>query len=125
MTKTSKLLIFGFLLSFFLAVMIIFFTYSSFSNLSYITPVIISYVLATVNFCAALIIIKISIKKKTELFLKKFVTGLLIRISILLFIVFACLKFLELNQNSFIFSFLFFYIFYLIIEVFYLNLMKN
>jgi hypothetical protein len=43
----------------------------------------------------------------------------------MLFIILIILIFLDINRNSFIFSIFIFYIFYLLIEVFYLNYRKN
>jgi len=51
--------------------------------------------------------------------------GTVLRMFLLIGMVIAGLKILELSRNSFIFSVLFFYIFYLIIEIFYLNLRKK
>jgi hypothetical protein len=50
---------------------------------------------------------------------------MIIRLLILLSVIFISLIFLDINRNSYIFSIFIFYIFYMIIEVFYLNLLKN
>jgi hypothetical protein len=71
------------------------------------------------------LLIKLSIKKSDKLFLTMLWGGLLFRLLISLSLVIITLKFLEINAYGFIFSIFFFYIFYLIIEILYLNLRRK
>jgi hypothetical protein len=69
--------------------------------------------------------IKLSIKKSDKIFLMVLWGGLLFRLIAGLSLVIITLIFLEINAYGFIFSILFFYIFYLIIEILYLNLRRK
>lgn len=87
--------------------------------------ILASALITTGNFIAGYFSIQSSIKKSPDSFIKIFLGVLIIRLFGMLLLVFICLKFLELNGNSFIFSILFFYVFYLIIEILSLNLNKK
>ena len=50
---------------------------------------------------------------------------LAVTVTIMVFLVVVILKFLEINEISFIFSLLFFYFLYVTIEIIYLNLRKS
>jgi hypothetical protein len=88
-------------------------------------PVLLAFLLTTLNFFAGTITSKIALKKSDKTFIKIVFGGLTIRLFIMLGIVLFTLVFLDINLNSFIFSIFIFYIIYLIIEVFYLNFIKN
>jgi hypothetical protein len=75
--------------------------------------------ITTFNFILGVLSIKLSYKKSTKKFLILFLGGMAFRLLVMLIAVFICLKFLELRGNSFIFSVFFLYIFYQIIEIFY------
>ena len=63
--------------------------------------------------------------KSHQLFLISLFGGSIIRLIIMLVLVLISLKFLELNTRNFIFSLLFFYFFYLIIEIIYIHLKRR
>jgi len=88
-------------------------------------PVLISCLISSLNFFLGLISIKIGLKKPFEFFFKTIFGGMIIRLFLTCLLVFISLKFLDINWNSFIFSIFFFYILFLIIEVYYLNLHKT
>ena len=81
--------------------------------------------LTTVNFLLGILAVKIGIYKSDKIFITSILGGMTIRLVILLGAVFISLKFLEINHNNFIFTLLFFYIYYLSIEIFYLNFKKK
>jgi len=81
--------------------------------------------ITTLNFSFGILSIKIGISKSAKVFIMAFLGGMVIRLFLMLVLVFICLKFLDLSGNNFIFSILFFYVFYLISEILYLNLNNN
>jgi hypothetical protein len=80
---------------------------------------------AFLNFLLGIFFILFGVDKSPNIFLQSVFAGVLVRLVILLTIVILTLKFLEINDFSYIFSLLFFYIFYVIIEVIYLILRKR
>jgi hypothetical protein len=84
-----------------------------------------SFILAgAITSCNAglgVISIRSGINKPEKVFLQRLLGGMVIRFFATLIMLVLALLFLELNRISFIFSILFFYIFYLIIEIIYLN----
>jgi len=95
------------------------FNYSKFLSVS------LSLIITTLNFLAGFLSAKISLSKNEKTFIKIVFGSMVIRLFLLLFIILIVLIFLDINRNSFIFSIFIFYIFYLLIEVFYLNYRKN
>jgi hypothetical protein len=81
-------------------------------------------IMATLNFFIGYLFLKHSYSGSGGRFLTMLWGGMLFRLVLTLFLTFIVLKFLEINVFGFIFSLLFFYVFYLIIEIFYLNLKK-
>jgi len=79
----------------------------------------------TINFILGMLSIKIGLKKSPKGFIIAFLGGMIFRLFLLLGMVFICIKFLELSRNSYIFLILFFYVFFLIIEILYLNTKKS
>ena len=77
--------------------------------------------LAFVSFLLGLLFTNWGIKKSDKKFLISLYGGTLIRLSLLVVLVILVLIFLEINEISFIFSNLFFYFFYVIVEITYLN----
>jgi len=59
-------------------------------------------------------------KKHNEEFIGTILMGMGIRLFLLLIFIITSLKFLDINKNSFIFSILIFYIYYLTMEIIYL-----
>jgi hypothetical protein len=86
--------------------------------------VISGAVISLLNFILGIISIKIGDKKAPVAFMKTILGGTALRVFLMLVLILLGLKILELSPNSFIFSVLFFYVFFLIIEIFYLNLRK-
>lgn len=83
--------------------------------------IIIGFAISAINFLIGISLIKFSITKSEKIFLFALWGGVLIRLILGLMLVLISLIFLEINTYGFIFSILFFYVFYLIIEIFYLN----
>ena len=81
--------------------------------------------LSLLNFAIGFLLIKLSIRKSDKVFLTLLWGGLLFRLLISLSLVIITFNFLEINSYGFIFSIFFFYIFYLIIEILYLNLRRK
>lgn len=77
---------------------------------------------STLNFTIGILLIRFSVNKSDRIFLLSLWGGLLLRLILGLLIVLITLIFLEINAYGFIFSILFYYVFYLVIEIFYLNL---
>lgn len=80
--------------------------------------------LTTLNFIIGMIFIVRSINKPENIFLIFLWGGLIFRLVIILSTVVFILIFLEINRGGFIFSVFIFYVFYLIIEILYLNLRR-
>lgn len=89
-----------------------------------LSSVVYAGAITTLNFVLGMISIKIGLKKPTKDFILIFLGGMVFRLFLMVSLVFICIKFLEFSQNSFIFLILFFYVFYLIIEILHLNLNK-
>lgn len=83
---------------------------------------LIGAIISLLNFLIGFLLIKISLRKSEKIFLISLWGGLLLRLILGLTFILITLIFLEINNYGFIFSILFFYVFYLIIEIFYLNL---
>lgn len=83
--------------------------------------IIIGFVIAAFNFSIGLSLVRFSLTKSEKAFFILLWGGFLFRLILGLLLVIISLIFLEINTYGFIFSILFFYVFYLIIEIFYLN----
>ncbi len=115
-----KLLKFSFIFVFalFLAVFLLhYFSIISYENLF---SILIAAIYTTVNFVIAVISIEYLEKKSPETALGNFMKGMLVRMVVLILLIIFSFKFLDIKQNSFIFSILIFYIYYLIIEIIFL-----
>ena len=104
-----------------LFIVTIFFLLSSISALIF-KSILFGAILSIINFAIGLLLIKLSVNKSDNIFLLALWGGLLFRLILGLSLVLVTLIFLEINTYGFIFSILFFYVFYLLIEIFYLNL---
>lgn len=122
MIKNEKQLLLSGILSaaIIVAVVTILFILSGISQKLFIS-IIIGFTISAINFLIGIGLIKFSISKSEKIFLFALWGGLLIRLILGLTVVLISLIFLEINTYGFIFSILFFYVFYLIIEIFYLN----
>lgn len=106
--------------------LIVWFVLSQFKESQIIyKSILLGDALAFLNFLLGIFFILFGIDKPHHIFLQSVFAGVLVRLIILIVIVFLTLKFLEINDLSYIFSLLFFYIFYIIIEVIYLILRKR
>jgi hypothetical protein len=126
MIKNEKqLLIFCLLVSIIsILIITILFYLSSISGLIF-KSILLGAFLSIMNFTIGLLLIKFSEKKSEKIFLIVLWGGLLLRLILGSSLVLITLIFLEINTYGFIFSVLFFYVFYLFIEIFYLNLGRN
>jgi len=126
MIRNEKtLIVLGFLVTVvLLAIYIILFLASNLSSLLF-KSILFGTLLSLLNFAIGFLLIRLSIKKSDKVFLTVLWGGLLFRLLISLTLVIITLKFLEINAYGFIFSIFFFYIFYLIIEIIYLNLRRK
>lgn len=105
---------------------LIFLTFSVLSFLNvilsdYFTPVLAGFLLGLLNFSIEFLFLRKMKNRSFNKFFGLLVSGILLRLGLMLVMVFIALYFLELNPLSFIFSFLFFYFFFLINELFYLK----
>ena len=82
-------------------------------------------IITAFNTGLAIISIKSVINKPESVFIQRLFGGMVIRFFTTLIMVVLALLFLELKRISFIFSILFFYIFYLVVEIIYLNFRQN
>jgi hypothetical protein len=109
-----------------ITILILFFVLSQVSEQKIIyKSILLGNLLAFINFLLGLLFIHLGINKPYNLFLQSLFAGVITRLIIFLISVFLTLKFLEINDFNYIFSLLLFYIFYIIIEVFYLILRKK
>ena len=125
MNKAEKFLGKSLIIPFILFLILIFIYSFSFISEIFFVSVIIGGALFSFNFLIGLLAIKMGLKSSQAVFLKLILGGMVLRLFLMLVLVFISLKFLNIKENSFIFSILFFYILYLILEVFYLNMKKN
>ena len=88
-------------------------------------PILISLFISSLNFIIGLYAIKKGLKKHINSFMKIIFGGMVFRLFLTASLILISLKFLDINGNNFIFSVFFFYILFLIIEVYYLNLLKT
>ena len=125
MISPKKILLFG--ISFGILSLVILAGYTLFaaSNKIFYKSILIGDFLAFLNFIIGLLFVSWGLNRPNKEFLASVFGGLLIRLSLLLILLTSTLIFLEINEISFIFSILFFYFFYLIIEIIYLNFRKR
>lgn len=123
MIKNEKQLLIVCIVISFLTLLIvsIFYFFSGISGLIF-KSILLGAFLSMMNFIIGLILIKFSVNKSERIFLLALWGGLLFRLILGLSLVLITLIFLEINTYGFIFSILIFYVFYLLIEIFYLNL---
>jgi len=123
MIKNEKQLLIVALVISFLTILTVtvFFLLSSISGLIF-KSILLGSFLSIINFLIGLSLIKFSVNKSDNIFLLALWGGILFRLILGLSLVLITFIFLEINTYGFIFSILFFYVFYLLIEIFYLNL---
>jgi len=121
MTSLNKLLIFtaSFVIVSILIIIILFLL--NILSGEYFKSFMLAGSITTLNAGLGAISIRSGINKPEKVFFQRLFGGMTIRFLSTLIMLVLALLFLELNRISFIFSILFFYIFYLIIEIIYLN----
>ena len=125
MNSAKKILLFGISFGIFSLLVLAMLTLIAVSNKIIFKSILIGDFLAFLNFMLGLIFVTWGINRADKKFLASLFGGLLIRLSLLLVLLTSTLIFLEINEISFIFSILFFYFFYVIIEIIYLNFRKR
>lgn len=125
MNSAKKILLFGISFGIFSLLVLAMLTLIAVSNKIIFKSILIGDFLAFLNFMLGLMFVTWGINRADKEFLASLFGGLLIRLSLLLVLLTSTLIFLEINEISFIFSILFFYFFYVIIEIIYLNLRKR
>jgi len=125
MKSANKVLSFGISFGIFSLLILALLTFIAVSNNIIFKSILIGNFLAFLNFLLGLMFATWGIKRADKEFLASLFGGLIIRLSLLLVLLTSTLIFLEINEISFIFSILFFYFFYVIIEIIYLNLRKR
>jgi hypothetical protein len=119
--RPAKILMVGSSVSILLFLLIFILFLTSIINFIDFYSIIIAAFISSINFALGGFFIKFSIKKDHKTFLTTILAGMVGRLFLTILLVFLSLKFLEINQNSFIFSIFFFYVYYLLLEIFYLN----
>jgi hypothetical protein len=117
--KINFIIVFSSLLALFLLNRFFIITYTEL--LSILLPAIFT----TVNFVLAAVSIDKSSKKPHKNVFDGFLKWMGVRMLILLFFIIISLKFLEINRNSFIFSTLIFYVYYLVIEIIFIIIKES
>jgi hypothetical protein len=125
MNSAKKILLFGISFGIFSLLVLATLTLIAVPNKIIFKSILIGDFLAFLNFMLGLMFVTWGINRADKKFLASLFGGLLIRLSLLLVLLTSTLIFLEINEISFIFSILFFYFFYVIIEIIYLNLRKR
>ena len=125
MKSAKRILLFGISFGIFSLLVLAMLTLIAVSNKIFFKSILIGDFLAFLNFMLGLMFVTWGISRADKEFLTSLFGGLLIRLSLLLVLLTSTLIFLEINEISFIFSILFFYFFYVIIEIIYLNLRKR
>jgi hypothetical protein len=125
MISTARYLLVSILSSLLFPVLLILLYAFQVINTEFLSSVIAGWGIVFLGFVFEMLFIKKGIKKSDKSFIRNILGVVLVRLFLMLALVFTGLVFLELNQNNFIFSTLFFFLFYLIIEILYLNLRNN
>ncbi len=125
MKSAKKILLFGISFGIFSLIILAGYSLVAASNKIIFKSILIGDFLAFLNFVLGLMFVTWGINRPNKEFLASLFGGLLIRLSLLLILLTSTLIFLEINEISFIFSVLFFYFFYVIIEIIYLNFRKR
>jgi hypothetical protein len=125
MNRANKVLLIGIFTAILSIIFLLIITLTSPSNQLQFKSILIGDLVGFSNFVLGLLFIFIGINRPDKFFLMSFYGGILIRLFVLSVIVVLIIKTLEINVNNFIFSLLFFYFFYLTVEIFYLNFRKQ
>jgi hypothetical protein len=125
MKSARRILLFGILFGIISLLVLAMLTLIDVSNKIIFKSIFIGNFLGFLNFILGMMFVTWGINRAYKQFLASLFGGLLIRLSLLLVLLTSTLIFLEINEISFIFSILFFYFFYVIIEIIYLNFRKR
>ena len=126
MIKSEKRLIFTAVVLPSLSVLTISLLYTlSYISSTVLFSILLGIIISTFILFIGILLINYSINKSDNMFLVALWGGLLMRLILGLLAILITLIFLEINTYGFIFSILFFYIFYLIIEIIYLDLRRK
>jgi hypothetical protein len=125
MKSAKKFLLFGISFGIISLLVLAMLTLIDVSNKIIFKSIFIGNFLGFLNFILGMMFVTWGINRPYKQFLTSLFGGLLIRLSLLLVLLTSTLIFLEINEISFIFSILFFYFFYVIIEIIYLNFRKR
>ncbi len=118
---SKKIATIGFSTAFCLILITLFFLLLKIISGVHFFSILIGYLITTVNFSVGVFWVEKSLKATNEVFLKSLLGGIGMRLFGILLLIFLCREFLDISEISFIFSILFFYFFYLIIEILYIN----
>lgn len=124
MIKTKKFFLFVLILLFILILTSVLYFSNVFSFSQFIS-ILLALGITAANFLGQFLSVKLGLKQPDSGFIKIVFGSMIIRFFSLLLIVLICLVFLDINKNSFIFSIFIFYILFLFIEIYYLNLQKH
>ncbi len=125
MISSKNVLLFGISFGILSLIILTILTLNDSSNNNILKSIQMGDLLGFLNFAIGLLFIFLGINNSNKRFLISLFGGLLLRLIIMVFLVVITLKFLEINEISFIFSLLFFYFLYVTIEIIYLNLRKS
>lgn len=125
MISSKNVLLFGISFGILSLIVLTTLTLNDSSNNNILKSIQMGDLLGFLNFTIGLLFIFLGINNSNKRFLISLFGGLLLRLIIMVFLVVVTLKFLEINEISFIFSLLFFYFLYVTIEIIYLNLRKS
>jgi hypothetical protein len=125
MNFPRRFLSIGIIVSFLILIILLILSFGTSDNRIIFKSFLFSDLITFQNFVFGLLFILYGIKRSDKIFLISIFGGLILRLGIMLGLVLVCLKSLEINEISFIFSLLFFYIFYAIIEIIYLVFSKK
>ena len=115
-----KLLKLSFIFIFLLFLSVFLLHYYSIISYENLFSILIAAVYTTINFVIAVVSIEYLEKRSADTAPGSFMKWMLIRMVVLILLIIFSFEFLDIKQNSFIFSILIFYIYYLIIEVIFL-----
>jgi hypothetical protein len=125
MISGKKVLLFGFSIGILSLLILAILSLSDTSDKNLLRSILIGDLLAFVNFVIGILFVLWGINRSDKKFLVSLYGGLLLRLTLLLILLISTLIFLEINEISFIFSILFFYFFYVMVEIIYLNLREK
>ena len=125
MISSKNVLLFGISFGILSLIILTILTLNDSSNNNILKSIQMGDLLGFLNFTIGLFFIFLGTNNSNKRFLISLFGGLLLRLIIMVFLVVVILKFLEINEISFIFSLLFFYFLYVTIEIIYLNLRKS